>query len=230
MHFVIISIIIVLLVFGPQWWVRFVLKKHHKVLDNMPGTGGEVAAHLLHVYQLDQVKLETTQSGTDHYDPESNSVRLSPEYFNGKTLTSIAVAAHEVSHAIQFNRNEPVTVLRRRYLSKAVLIQKVGAGMLMGLPLLGLIVKIPHAIFVYALIGLLVMLSSVFIHAAILPEEWDASFNKALPILEKGNYVPSEYLPAIRQVLKACALTYVAAALANVLSLWRWFALFRMLR
>ena len=71
------------------------------------------------------------------------------------------------------------------------------------------------------------MLASVLLYVAVLPEEWDASFNKALPILEKGEYVPAEYLPAIRQVLKACALTYVAAALADVLRLWQWLRFIR---
>lgn len=71
------------------------------------------------------------------------------------------------------------------------------------------------------------MLISVLLYVAVLPEEWDASFNKALPILEKGEYVPEEYLPAIRQILKACALTYVAAALADILRLWRWLTLLR---
>jgi Zn-dependent membrane protease YugP len=70
------------------------------------------------------------------------------------------------------------------------------------------------------------MLSSVALYAMILPEEYDASFSKALPILEAG-YLPDEYMPAARQVLKACALTYVAAALADILSVWRWLAVLR---
>jgi len=78
-----------------------------------------------------------------------------------------------------------------------------------------------------AIIGVVTMLASVLMYAAILPEEWDASFNKALPILAGNDYVPDEYLPAIRQVLMACALTYVAGALADMLSLWRWWAIIR---
>ena len=61
---------------------------------------------------------------------------------------------------------------------------------------------------------------------AVLPEEYDASFKKALPILEEG-YVPKENLPAIRQILRACAYTYVAGALADVIRLWRWLAIKR---
>ena len=58
-------------------------------------------------------------------------------------------------------------------------------------------------------------------YVAILPEEFDASFNKALPILSEG-YINEEQLPIVRQILRACALTYVAASLADILSLWRW--------
>ena len=61
----------------------------------------------------------------------------------------------------------------------------------------------------------------------ILPEEWDASFNKALPVLIEGDYVEAAQIPAIRQVLKAAALTYFAAALANILNVGRWLMILR---
>lgn len=230
MIFAISAIIILIVILGPSWWVRYVLSKHGGQLDGMPGSGGELAQHLLTQFNLQHVRLEQAEPGADHYDPESNTVRLSPDYMQGKSLTAVAVAAHEVGHAIQFNRREPVSYLRRRYLTKAHRLQKVGVALLMSLPLITAIFKVPHVIGITAVVGLTTMLSSVFIYAAILPEEWDASFNKALPILEKGQYVPPEYLPKIKQILRACALTYVAAALADVLRLWRWVALLRYLR
>jgi len=224
------ALLLMLLILGPQWWVRYVLSKHNKSLDGMPGSGGELANHLLERFELTQVKVETTDEGADHYDPQENRVRLSPSYFNGKSLTSIAVAAHEVGHAIQFNRNEKVTYLRQRYLPKAHTMQKMGIYLLMALPMITSLIRVPHVIALTAFVGLMTLFSSVFIYAAILPEEWDASFNKALPILEEGDYVPEQYLPAIRQILKACALTYVAAALADILRLWRWIAIIKALR
>ena len=163
----------------------------------------------------------------DFYSPSDNTVCLSPEVYDGKSLSAIAVAAHEVGHAIQFNRQEPVSFLRDKYLGKAHFFQKCGVYILMALPLVAGVLHIPHVIGFHFVIGLLTLLSSVLMYAAILPEEWDASFNKALPILDKGDFVPKEYLPAIRQVLKACALTYVAAALADILRLWRWLIFLR---
>jgi Zn-dependent membrane protease YugP len=67
----------------------------------------------------------------------------------------------------------------------------------------------------------------VVIHLVTLPVEFDASFNRALPILDRDGYLPKQDLPAARRILKACALTYVAAALVNLLNLWRWIRVFR---
>lgn len=211
----------IFLIYAPQLWVRYVLKKHHKQLEGMPGTGGELANHLIQRYNLDGVTVVKGGVGQDFYDPSKKIVSLSPEVYEGKSLSSVAVATHEVGHAIQFYNNEPVSQLRGKYLKKAHLIQHYGVYILMSMPLVGLVFRIPHLILLTALIGIATMLASVLMYAAILPEEYDASFNKALPILEEG-YIPKEYLPAVRQVLKACAYTYVAASLADILNIWRW--------
>ena len=77
------------------------------------------------------------------------------------------------------------------------------------------------------IISLLLQLIGALAYLIILPEEWDASFNKALPILMEGEYVAEDKLPNIRNVLKAAAITYFASALANVLSIGRWLLLLR---
>ncbi|MGK0501188.1 MAG: Zn-dependent membrane protease YugP [Oceanicoccus sp.] len=227
MIYVLVGIVFIVIVFGPNVWVRHVLKKHHRHLPGMPGTGAELALHLIEQYQLEGVELVKGEADQNFYRPSDNTVSLSPDVYDGKSLSAVAIAAHEVGHAIQFNRKEPVSFLRDRYLGKANFFQKCGVYILMALPLVAGVLHIPHAIGLYFVIGILTLLSSVLMYAAILPEEWDASFNKALPILEAGDFVPKVYLPAIRQILKACALTYVAAALADVLSLWRWLILLR---
>jgi len=83
--------------------------------------------------------------------------------------------------------------------------------------------KSPAAIVAFIGLSLLFQLAGAAMYLIILPEELDASFNKALPILEEGEYLPKEMLPAARKVLKAAAYTYVAAALANVMNIGRWF-------
>jgi len=223
---IIIIILFLILIFGPNIWVKYVLKKHHKPREGMPGTGGELAKHLIEKYNLEGVTVIKGKVNEDHYDPNNNHVCLSPEVYNGKSLSAVAVAAHEVGHAIQFNRKEPISRLREKYLKKAHIIQHYGVMILMSIPFIGLIFRIPHLALLTAGIGIMTMLASVLMYVAILPEEYDASFNKALPILEQG-YVPAQHLPAVRQVLKACAFTYVAGALADILRLWRWLTIMR---
>lgn len=223
---VLIFPLFLLLIYAPQLWVKYILKKHHRPLNDMPGTGGELALHLIKRYKLEGVTVVQGAVNEDHYDPEKQVVCLSPEVFQGKSLSAVAVAAHEVGHAIQFYNNEPVSQLRKKYLSKAHLIQHYGVYILMSMPLVGLVFRIPHLVLFTALVGIFTMLASVLMYAAILPEEYDASFNKALPILEEG-YLPKEYLPAVRQVLKACAYTYVAASLADIMNIWRWIRIIR---
>jgi Zn-dependent membrane protease YugP len=228
--FALLGLLLFLAVVLPQLWVRWVFARHGRELTTLPGTGGELARHLLDRFEMDVVKVEETQRNRDHYDPSANAVRLGPENFHGKSLTAVAVAAHEVGHAIQFNRAEPVTHLRSRYLGAAHRLQRIGAGLLFTMPLLFAVFRVPHAMLLTGAVGVATMLVSVAMYAAILPEEFDASFSKALPILERGNYVDASELPAVRQILRAAALTYVAGALADILNLGRWLLLLRGMR
>ena len=227
---VVLGAILIAAILLPQWWVRWVLARHSDERADLPGTGGELARHLLGRFDLEHVSVEETAPNQDHYSPADNAVRLSPKVFNGRSLTAVATAAHEVGHAIQFNGAEPVSRLRTRYLGTATALQRVGAGLLIAMPLLFAIFRVPHAMLLTGVVGVVTMLISVLMYVAILPEEFDASFNKALPILDQGNYVAAEELPAVRSILRACALTYVAAALASILNLGRWVLLLRGMR
>src|SRR5262245_50329121 len=100
------AILVLALVFGPSWWVKHILKKHGVDRPDLPGTGGELARHLLDELKLTDVKVEVTDRG-DHYDPVDRTVRLLPQHHDGRSVSAIAVAAHEVSHAVQHAREEP---------------------------------------------------------------------------------------------------------------------------
>lgn len=226
MIYAFLASLLIIAIYAPFLWVRFVLWRHSKEITAMPGTGGELAQHFVERFKLEGVTVEEGEPDRDHYNPEEKRVSLSPKVYHGKSLTAVAVAAHEIGHAIQFCRQEPVSQLRDKYLGKAFRIKQIGAIILMTIPVVTAIFKAPQIIILAAVIGIITMLASVLMYVAILPEEYDASFNKALPILQEG-YVPQENMPAVRQVLRACALTYVAAALADVLSLWRWIKVFR---
>ncbi len=222
----VLIILLLLFIFGPNLWVKHVLRKHQKHMDALDGTGSELAHHLIHRFELDGVTVIKGAPGADYYDPQNQIVSLSPEVYEGKSLTAVAVAAHEVGHAIQFYKQEPVSLLRQKYLPLAFRIKQLGMVFLMASPFVGLIFRVPQMALLTIVIGVLTMLVSVLMHIAVLPEEYDASFNKAMPILAEG-YITEEQLPKVKQILKACALTYVAAALADVLNLWRWIRFMR---
>jgi len=222
----VLIVLIIIVIFGPNIWVKYILRKHQKHIDTLDGTGSELAHHLIDRFNLEGVQVIKGERDEDYYDPKNKTVSLSPEVYDGQSLTAVAVAAHEVGHAIQFYKQEPVSQLREKYLSKAHFIRHYGVLFLMASPIIGLIFRVPHLALLTIIIGLVTMAVSVLMHAAVLPEEFDASFNKAMPILSEG-YISEEQLPKVRQILKACALTYVAASLADMLNLWRWIRLIR---
>ena len=93
-------------VFLPTLWVRWVMQRYAREVPNLPGTGGELAKHLIQRFELDGVKAEVSDIG-DHYDPQERTVRLSESNWSGRSLTAVAVAAHEVGHAIQHRKKDP---------------------------------------------------------------------------------------------------------------------------
>lgn len=227
MPLLLIAVVMAVLIYVPSLWVRRVMSRHSKELSDLPGTGGELAKHLIERFELTGITVEETSTAGDHFDPAAEAVRLSPKNFNGKSLTAVAVAAHEVGHAIQFQRREKIFELRKRYLPLATRLSQVGIAIMVCIPFIAFVLRAPMAIGAVIALSLLLQLAGACAYLIILPEEWDASFNKALPILIEGEYVKPAQLPAIRQVLKAAALTYFSAALANVLHIGRWFMILR---
>lgn len=216
-------VFVVLLIFAPSAWVKFTLKRYAGTCQYLPGNGGELAQHLVKRFELDQVRVETTQEGRDHFDFLHHAVRLSPSVFSGRSLTAVAVAAHEVGHAIAHEKKDPISKLSTRYLPLGRMAHRITAGLLVGWPLISLLLHLPYMVTLHAMVVVLSGLLAVLVQLALLPEEWDASFNKAMPILAEGNYVAREDLPKIKRILTACAMTYVASALVKVLFFWRWF-------
>ncbi len=226
MIYAVMIVLLVALVYGPQLWVRRVLERYNREPEaNFPGTGGELARHLLNRYDLKDVKVEATELG-DHYDPTERCVRLTQDKFDGKTLTAIAVAAHECGHALQHAAAEPLFLLRTRLARTTQWAQRIGSLLLFAAPVAVLLTKAP-SVAAFNIVGaLLVMGSAVVIHLLTLPVEIDASFRKALPLLDSG-YLDKSQMPAARSILRAAAWTYVAASLASLLNFWRWIAILR---
>lgn len=225
MIYVLAFILILFLFFFPGWWVKRVIKTHSVPRNELPGTGGELAQHLIDKFKL-PVGLEPVESG-DHYDPEANMVRLSNEFYTGKSLAAVAVAAHEVGHALQHHRGEALLKWRTRLAKIAMKSEKLGVVAYMAIPILSALSRSPVLASILFVVAASNMLLAVLVHLVTLPVEWDASFNKALPILEQGQYITSSEIPVVRKVLLAAALTYLAGALASMLNVWRWIAILR---
>ncbi len=226
MHLIILALILVALAWGPQWWAQATFRRYSRNLDHIPGTGGELARHLLDRFELAHVGVEQTDDG-DHYDPITQTVRLGADNFNGRSLTAVAVAAHEVGHAIQHARNEPRFTLRTRLVELSRSAQQVGAIAMFAVPLIMALTHRPQAGILLVLLGLLSMGSATLVHLVTLPVEFDASFGKALPILRKGNYIGRKDEAAVEKILRAAAMTYVAASLSSLLNIGRWIAMLR---
>lgn len=224
LYFLLLAVLLLALL-GPQWWTAHAMRRHAGKRDDLPGTGGELARHLLDRFGLDSVQVEQTDRG-DHYDPLDRVVRLSADHFENKSLTAVAVAAHEVGHALQHAQGYRLLNLRTRLAQWAYSSERLGAGMMVAIPILSLVSKNPRLGLLLLALAVASMFLAVIVHLVTLPVEWDASFKRAMPILEEG-YLQQQDLPAARQILRAAAMTYVAGSLASLLNMARWIAILR---
>ena len=212
--------------FFPSLWVRYTLGKHDDILPNMPFTAKEFGEILLKENDLNEVMIEDTNIG-DHYDPNSKKVRVEPHRLDKKSLTSITVICHEIGHAIQHKENFPPLIRRHKLIRKTQWISKLGGVILYGgIPLIVATGAIPF-IRVCLLIAFASVLINMIAHLITLDVELDASFNRAMPILEKK--IPQEHHAACKSILKVCAFTYVVGSMTSILNvrnIWIWLRLF----
>ena len=215
------TLIVLAVIFGPSLWVKFVMKRYSSEKPEMPGTGGELANHLIKRFSLKDVEVEITELG-DHYDPIEKKVRLLREHYESKSLTAIAIAAHEVGHAIQDHQGDKRLATRTKMVPIVNLLARWSVVIISLSPVIGIITRHPIPFSLLLFIGLSGFIARMMMHAVTLPIEFDASFSKALPILREGDYVSQSNEKAVSHVLRAAALTYVSAALADTLNLSRW--------
>jgi hypothetical protein len=202
------------------------MAQHGAERPDLPGTGAELARHLLDEADLRGVPVELTGDG-DHYDPVARVVRLMPDHHDGRSVAAAAVAAHEVSHAVQHARGEPAFARRFALVRRLIWVERAASVVLMATPLVFLLVKSPALAILQVGAGLALLGIRIAVHVTTLPVEFDASFGKALPVLTRGRYLSAGDLPAARSVLTAAAYTYVAAALAALIDVARWVRVLR---
>lgn len=228
MIYAFIALFFLALMFGPQLWVRHVIADYSDERPDFPGTGEELARHLLDEAGLDHVAVEALPAGGgDHYDAQAKAVRLSPANHDGKSITAVAIAAHEVSHALQDAAGYKPLAWRTRLAGIAQKMQGIGSILLIAAPIVMVISRKPTILLLELGAGLAILATGVMVHLITLPVELDASFSRALPILKQGEYLSKDDLPGAKKVLRAAAFTYVAAAMASLLDVVRWLRLLR---
>lgn len=210
----------------PQYLVRHTIDRHGIDRPDLPGTGGELARHLLDSFGLQTVGVEQTDIG-DHYDPDAKVVRLLDKHHAGRSLSAVAVAAHEVGHALQDAGGERMLAWRQRLAKLAMATDRIASVFFIAAPVLAILARTPLAFAGLVGVGLALLSVRVVVNLITLPVEYDASFGKALPILKEGRYLDETDMPAAKSVLRAAAFTYVASALVSLINLARWIRVLR---
>jgi hypothetical protein len=226
MHIAILLVLALALVLGPGLWVNAVMARYRVPAERYAKTGGQLARELLDEMSLSSVTTEITESG-DHYDPLKKAVRLSASNFNGRSLTALTVAAHEVGHAMQDADAFRPLRWRTRLVQWVSPIERAGAALLMLAPLTVALTRAPAVGLLTLLGGLLTLASGIVVHLLTLPTEFDASFGRALPLMKQRGVLRKEDMPRARRLLTAAALTYVSGALQSLINIARWWAILR---
>jgi Zn-dependent membrane protease YugP len=220
-----VVVFVLIVVFGPHFWARRVLSRYGRD-EYFSGSGYDLARLLVDRLGLTDVRVDESAAG-DHYDPVQKVIRLSPQTCSRRSLTAAVVAAHEVGHAIQDHIGYPPLAARNRMVVAAARLERIGAALMLVIPLVTAVLRLPAAGVIMAAAGFATLCIPVAVHLLTLPTEFDASFNRALPMLTDGQYIPEEDTPAARKILTACALTYVSSALMSLLNVWRWIRILR---
>ncbi len=175
-------------------------------------TGAQTAQRILDVYGITDVVVEPVKSFLgDHYDPSHKKLRLSPDVYNGRSLVALGIAAHEVGHAIQHATSYAPLALR----STLVPMASLGSNLSIILVIAGMLFNIMNL----AIAGLIFFGVVVVFQLVNLPVEFNAS-SRAREILLNQNMITSKEDVVVGQVLNAAAMTYVAATLTAIMTLF----------
>jgi Zn-dependent membrane protease YugP len=201
-----------LLMLAVQWYVNSAYKKWSQVATRTRITGAEAAQRLIRSSGLYDVRVEAVPGNlTDHYDPRTKILRLSPGVYQGASVASLAIAAHELGHAMQ--DQEGYMPLRLR----SALVPMVNIGSYLGwiFIIIGLLINATGL----AWLGVAVFAGGALFALATLPVELNASARARRLLVESGLIVGEDEQRGVGNVLNAAALTYVAALVTAVLQL-----------
>ncbi|MBO8158516.1 zinc metallopeptidase [Thermosyntropha sp.] len=201
-----------------QFKVKSTFEKYSRVRNRRGMTGAEVASVLLRRNGINRVNVEPIGGSlTDHYDPSVQTVRLSETVYGSSSLAAIGVAAHEVGHAIQHSQQYGPLELRH----KLVPVTNFASSASFPILLIGLFMYSADLI----LLGIILFSAVVLFHLVTLPVEFNAS-RRAIAQLTEAGIISMDEVPAVKKVLSAAALTYLAAALSAIANLLYYLTIF----
>ena len=199
--------------------VNSTFRKYSQVYNRRGMTGAEAARRILDMNGLYSVRIERVSGDlTDHFDPKTNVVRLSDATYSSPSVGSVGVAAHEVGHAIQYAKGYAPIKVR----NSIVPVVNVCNIMSMPIILIGFLFAYNQTL---NNLGIILFSATVLFQLITLPVEFNAS-SRAIRTLEGQNMLAPDELSGAKKVLRAAALTYVAATISAIMSLLRLIVLF----
>lgn len=206
-----LMLIVVTLVIGlaATWYVNSQLKKYTHVPVSNGLTGAEAARRMLAYYGITNVEIRRGGPGQDFFDPRTNSVTLSADAYDGRSITATATACHEVGHACQYAQNYTPMKIR----GALVPVVNLASNAWIFLLLIGILMSFPSLI----TLAIILYAVAVLFQVVTLPVEFNAS-RRAMTYMNTIGLPQGEQAGAF-SVLRACAFTYVAAALTSILQL-----------
>lgn len=191
-----------------QSMIKSTYNRYSRVPNALGLTGADMARSILDNYGLAGVGIEQVPGRlTDHYDPRSETLRLSQDVFSGRSVAAIGIAAHEAGHAVQHAMGYAPIKIR----NALVPVANLGSRMLFPLILGGFLLRMGNLI----TIGAILYAGVLLFQLVTLPVEFNASA-RAVNWLEKNRGFPSSDVTGVKKILTAAALTYIAAALASL--------------
>ncbi len=199
---------------GASLWTKAAFRKYAQVGTSGGRTGADVAAAILRAEGVSGVRIEPVAGFlSDHYDPRSRTLRLSPGVFGERSVAAAGIAAHEVGHALQHAQGYAPMRLRQ----VMVPVANIGTNLGLWITIIGVAMNFSGL----ALVGVVLFGGFVAFTVVTLPVEFDASI-RARRALEKHGLLSGAELSGVSAVLTAAAATYLAAAATAILQLLYW--------
>jgi hypothetical protein len=200
-----------------QFKVSSTFNKYSQVLNSRGYTGADVARLLLEQEGIHDVTVEPVKGNlTDHYDPTSKVLRLSESVYGSTSVAALGVAAHETGHAVQHNVGYVPLSIR----SSIFPVVNLGSKLSMPLIIIGLLLGSVTNSLAIAQAGVILFSFVVIFQLVTLPVEFNAS-SRALKMLSGYGFLSPQEMKPAKKVLRAAAMTYVAAAATSIIQLLR---------